>query len=293
MKEKRLFGFLVVILLLIIFILVLSVFGPSPRTADQPVIAQGELQKTEPSDRPKQTEKEDIPIQDKKTETDNHSKEEYNFESLLAAPAGTKVDNKHLDMGKVDRCFYSVKIDNNVFSRIKGKSFGEDCSIDRDDLRYVKVLHYGFDDQIYVGELIVNKLIAEDIKDIFLELFEAAYPIEQIRLIDDYEADDELSMTANNTSCFNFRTIAGSSQISNHAKGLAIDINPLYNPYVKISEEVMVVQPDAGKPYTDRELEEPYYIEKGDLCYEAFSKRGFRWGGEWNTVKDYQHFEIG
>ena len=111
-------------------------------------------------------------------------------------------------------------------------------------------------------------------------------------LIDEYGAEDSLSMADNNTSAFNYREIAGSSRLSKHAKGLAIDINPLYNPYVKqTGEGEAVVSPLEGAAYADRAQEFPYKIEEGDLCCQLFGAHGFIWGGSWNSVKDYQHFE--
>ena len=98
-------------------------------------------------------------------------------------------------------------------------------------------------------------------------------------------------MEANNTSAFNFRTVEGSTTLSNHAYGLAIDINPKYNPYVKVSNGTTVVYPDNAAEYADRSVDCDYYINRDDICYQAFVSRGFTWGGDWTTVKDYQHFE--
>ena len=113
-----------------------------------------------------------------------------------------------------------------------------------------------------------------------------------MRLIDEYDADDERSMQANNTSCFNFRAIAGSTKLSKHSQGLAIDINPLYNPCVKQRKDGRtVVQPATGRKYANRNKRWPYMIVKDDLCYRLFIEHGFKWGGSWRTTKDYQHFE--
>ena len=112
-------------------------------------------------------------------------------------------------------------------------------------------------------------------------------------LIDNYNADDELSMRANNTSCFNFRKVAGSKVLSKHSTGHAIDINPLYNPYFKKRNGKIFYQPKTAKAYLNRNHKFPYKITKGDLCYKLFIQHGFKWGGDWKTVKDYQHFEKG
>ncbi len=182
-------------------------------------------------------------------------------------------------------------LSNEVFLRMQGKSYPEGCSVRRSELRYLQVKHYDAEGKIHKGELVCNKKIATDLLDIFRKLYEARYPIEKIALIDDYDADDERSMTANNTSCFCFRPISGSKRLSKHAQGLAIDINPLYNPCVKTKDGKTVVQPAAGKRYADRSKKSPYKLKRGDLCHRLFIEHGFRWGGDWNSLKDYQHFE--
>lgn len=193
------------------------------------------------------------------------------------------------DFGE-ERCFASSEIPDDVFSRMTGKSFPEDCTVSRDSLRYLKVLHYNLQGEILTGELVCNHLIANDLCDVFRELFQKQYPIEKIRLIDDYDADDEASMTDNNTSCFCFRALAGAKQLSMHALGMAVDVNPLYNPYVRDRNGVMHIQPRAGEPYSDRSLSFDYKIQYGDECQRTFRKYGFFWGGLWPDYKDYQHF---
>lgn len=143
-----------------------------------------------------------------------------------------------------------------------------------------------------VGEMVVNKAIADDVLHIFRELFEGSYPIERMRLIDYWDADDERAMTANNSSSFNFRFISHTRKVSKHGMGMAIDINPLYNPYTKtLRNGTTIVEPAAGKAYLDRRRQFRYKITRGDLCHRLFRKYGFRWGGDWKTMKDYQHFE--
>jgi len=194
--------------------------------------------------------------------------------------------------GGLDKCFAAEPIPDDVWARMQGKTYKENPYIKRSDLRYLRVLHRNADDSICQGEMVCNKAIAEDLIDIFRKLYEAHYPIERMRLIDDYDADDERSMTDNNTSCFNFRTIAGSKKLSKHSLGLAIDINPLYNPCVKQSKNGgTIVQPASARRYANRKKRWPYKITKGDLCYRLFVEHGFKWGGEWRSLKDYQHFE--
>ena len=129
--------------------------------------------------------------------------------------------------------FTSEEIPDEVFARMAGKSYKEDCTVPREDLRYLRISCVGADGSPYIGEMVAAADLAEDLLDIFRQLYEAGYPIERMQLIDDYDASDQASMEANNTSCFNFRQIAGSTKLSNHSLGRAVDINPLYNPYVK------------------------------------------------------------
>lgn len=189
-------------------------------------------------------------------------------------------------------CSNISKIDDAIFQRIYKKSYKENCTISLDNLRYITVSYYGFDCRINTGELIACKDIADKLVSIFKELFDICYPIEKIFLVDEYDADDLRSMADNNSSCFNYRTIEGTSTLSNHSLGLAIDINPLYNPYVRYIEGCESVLPANGVPYADRSRHCPYYIHKGDACYNIFIKHGFTWGGDWKNSKDYQHFEI-
>ena len=188
--------------------------------------------------------------------------------------------------------FWVSEIDDATFARIKGKSYKDDCPIPLEDLRYLHVLHKDLQGITHGGELICNVYIASDVLEIFRALFLADYPVERVRLVDEYDADDETSMRDNNSSCFNFRFISHTTRISKHGLGLAVDINTLYNPYVKTAKGKLTIEPATAGKYTDRSKKFPYKIEKGDLCYKLFTERGFEWGGEWKTVKDYQHFEV-
>ena len=187
--------------------------------------------------------------------------------------------------------FCQEEISDAVFSRMMGKSYKEECTTPREELRYLRVLHYNKVGEELQGELVCHKDIADDLLAIFRELYQAKYPIERMVLIDEYDADDEASMRANNTSAFNFRKASGMRTLSKHSTGMAIDINPLYNPLVKHREGRTRVYPSNATPYIDRTRDFPYKIVKGDLCYRLFKKYGFSWGGDWKSSKDYQHFE--
>ena len=189
--------------------------------------------------------------------------------------------------------FFSVQpIPDNIFALMRGKTYKDDCTVPRDDLRYLLCLHKDLEGRSIVGEMVVSKDVAGTLRDIFLKLYEASYPIEKMRLPDYWDADDGLMMRDNNSSCFNFRRISGSSSLSRHSLGIAVDINPLYNPYVKVRNGVTVIDPPTGAPYADRSADFIYKISEDDLCFRLFKEAGFEWGGDWTSLKDYQHFEL-
>ena len=179
-------------------------------------------------------------------------------------------------------------INEEIAATMTGKSFHENTHIQLEDLRYVKVIHVGYDGNDHQGALVVHEVIAEDVVAIFQDMYEAKYPIESVIPIDAFDGDDNRSMMANNSSAFNYRVVSGTDRLSRHAYGLAVDINPFVNPWVTSSG----VFPEEAAKYADRTLEDQGMIKKGDACYKAFVSRGFTWGGEWNSSKDYQHFDI-
>ena len=187
--------------------------------------------------------------------------------------------------------FFYEPITDKIKARINGLSYKDNCTVPYEDLRYLNVLYCNFEGESITGEIICNKAIAQDLLEIFYELYENNYPIEKIKLIDEYNADDDLSCAENNTSSFNYRVVGGTTKLSKHALGLAIDINPFYNPYITYPNGVERISPAGSEPYADRNIDLPYLIKKGDLCYNLFIQHGFTWGGEWKTMKDYQHFQ--
>lgn len=190
--------------------------------------------------------------------------------------------------------FSYSKISKSIKERINGVSYHKNRYISYSDLRYVQVRYYNYKGKEKTGEMIVNKAIASDVVNVFYELYKIKYPIRRIRLVDEYDADDNKSMSADNTSCFNYREIAGSGgSLSMHGLGLAIDINPRINPCVGGAHGIV---PDNGKAYAERNIKKckgkykAYMIHKNDAAYNIFKKYGFSWGGSWNKMKDYQHF---
>ena len=187
--------------------------------------------------------------------------------------------------------FYYEPLSDDVISRITGISYVDNPNISLDDLRYLSLLYVDFNGDTKHGEMICNKSIAQDLLEIFYELYNNDYRLESVKLIDEFDGDDTKSMLANNTSCFNYRVVEGSKKLSNHAYGLAVDINPFYNPYITYKDDVTKISPAGSEAYADRTLDFPYKIDENDLAYKLFTQHGFKWGGNWNSVKDYQHFE--
>ncbi|WP_024865239.1 M15 family metallopeptidase [Butyrivibrio sp. FCS014] len=188
--------------------------------------------------------------------------------------------------------FYYEPISDEVFHRISGISYPVNCKVSLDELRYLKVLYVDFEGETKEGELICNEKIAQDLLEIFYGLYQSDYQIESIKLVDEFGGDDTASMLANNTSCFNYRVVEGTTRLSNHAYGLAIDLNPFYNPYITYNKDMTVnVSPKGSEAYADRDADFPYKIDENDLAYKLFKEHGFKWGGNWNNSKDYQHFE--
>ncbi len=187
--------------------------------------------------------------------------------------------------------FYQETLSDTLIERITGSSYHENDDISLDQLRFLHVLYYDFNNEIKDGELICNKQIADDLLEIFSTLYDNAYQIDKIQLIDVYDADDDLSCADDNTACFNYRVVAGSTTLSKHALGMAIDINPFYNPYVTYPDGKERISPAGSEVYADRSNDNPHMIRKGDLCYQLFIDHGFTWGGEWKSLKDYQHFQ--
>lgn len=206
--------------------------------------------------------------------------------------SGTVLSAREISTLGIERCFSSEPIPDPVFRRMKGKTFRPNPTIKRESLRYLRLLHVDSDGKTRMGEMVCNKAIAADLVSIFRKLYDAHYPIQRIALLDDYDADDERAMGDNNTSCFCYRTATGSKKLSAHARGMAVDVNTFYNPYVrKTRSGKLIVHPAGAERYADRTKKFNYKIDTSDLCYRLFRAHGFKWGGAWRSCKDYQHFE--
>lgn len=160
------------------------------------------------------------------------------------------------------------------------------CPVAATDLAWVKVTFWGFDDARHTGELLVNAAVAEDLVTVFRTLYDARFPIEEMRITTKAEQTAEPTGDGNNTGAFNCRPVRGETFFSQHAYGLAIDVNPFQNPYIKGD----LVLPELARAYTDRAVQRPGMILPGDAVVTAFAGIGWTWGGSWNSLKDLQHF---
>ena len=165
-------------------------------------------------------------------------------------------------------------------------SWTEQCPVTLDQLAYVTVSHFGFDGRFHTGELLVNAEVAEGIVGVFRTLHESRFPIEQMRVIRAEEIDAPPTGDWNDTTSFVCRPAVGSRSWSQHAYGLAVDINPFHNPYLKGD----LVLPELASAYVARDEVRPGMIGSDSVVVEAFADIGWPWGGNWNTLKDWMHF---
>jgi len=196
-----------------------------------------------------------------------------------------------IDTGKnyipTEPIFTSEPLPDNIIELITDRSFPERTPFPHSDLVYLTITHVDFYGNDRIGNLIVAAEIGDEVLDIFREIHEYSFPIYRMRLIDFYDTSDYLSMADNNSVAFNFRYIAGTTRISRHGFGMAIDINPIQNPYIRGD----TIWPLAGSEYLDRTYIRPGMIVEGDAVYRAFTSRGWIWGGHWTSPIDFHHFE--
>jgi hypothetical protein len=153
-------------------------------------------------------------------------------------------------------------------------------------LALLRMNHWGFDGLVHRGELVCAASLVDEVSEAFARIFAARFPIAGMVRVDVFGGDDNASMAANNTSGFNFRVIAGTDRLSQHALGEAIDINPVQNPWLRNG----VILPPAGRDYLDRTDVRPGMIVRPGPVTDAFDAIGWDWGGDWQDYKDYHHF---
>jgi hypothetical protein len=167
-------------------------------------------------------------------------------------------------------------------------SWHRGCPVAPSGLRRIDMTYWGMDDKPHDnGQLVVNAKAADDLVTVFRKLYTMRYPIRRMEPVDKYKGSDFESIEADNTSAFNCRNATGSSSFSQHAFGLAVDINTCENPYVYADGHVAHKQ---CKKFADRSIKAPGVIHAGDRVVKAFASIGWGWGGEWSGARDYQHF---
>ena len=165
-------------------------------------------------------------------------------------------------------------------------SYRPGCPVAPAGLRRLDVSYWGFDRKPHVGSIVVRVSETTDVVSVFRRLYAARFPIRRLRLVEAYRGSDDASMAADNTSGFNCRRVYPGGPWSAHAYGLAIDLNPVENPYVHGG----LVEPAAGRRYLDRTERRRGMVVAGDAVFRAFAAIGWPWGGQWTSSKDYQHF---
>jgi hypothetical protein len=184
-------------------------------------------------------------------------------------------------------------IDSTIKHRmVKGNSWRKGCPVPLKNLCYLRLKYRDFNGQDRVGELIVHENVAVEVKKIFEELYEINYPIRKMKLVSDYKGSDWQSIEADNTSAFNCRNATGSTKWSKHSYGKAIDLNSIENPYISRSGHIAH---KASHKYRKRihknnSPADKAVLLKHDKVVKIFKKYGWKWGGDWSGVKDYQHF---
>jgi len=175
---------------------------------------------------------------------------------------------------------------------IKGNSWRKGCPVSVKDLRYLRLEYLDFKGKTTMGEMIVHKDVSYEVTEIFKALHEIGYPVKKMKLVSDYKGSDWQSIEADNTSAFNCRNATGSKKWSKHSYGKAIDINPIENPYISRSgrishKESLTYRKRVHKKST---FSDKAVLLKDDKATKIFKKYGWKWGGDWKGVKDYQHF---
>jgi len=182
--------------------------------------------------------------------------------------------------------FESVVVDPAPEDVIARSTWAPGCPVPATDLAWVRLTFWGFDDQRHTGELLVNRSVAQDVVTAFRQLYDARFPIEEMRITTKAEQTAPPTGDGNDTGAFNCRAVRGATSYSQHAYGLAIDVNPFQNPYLKGD----LVLPELAGGYRDRSWQRPGMILPGGPVVRAFARIGWGWGGSWHSLQDLQHF---
>ncbi len=168
--------------------------------------------------------------------------------------------------------------------------FGENVHhfpLEIDELSLLTLSYFDFNGISQQGEMVIYSELADEVINIFNKLHRARFPIASMQHIHEYNHCDRCSMEQNNSYAYCFRTISETDRLSWHSFGVAIDINPMQNPCITQQE----IMPKSGKKYRNRKSQLPGMISEGGVVHRAFSEAGWEWGGDWQTLKDYHHFQ--
>ncbi len=170
--------------------------------------------------------------------------------------------------------------------RRMGETWSPSCPVPLSGLRYVTVGFHGYDGEPHTGELVVNATVARDVVGVFRRLWSARFPIEEMRLVTTADLDAPPTGDGSNTAAYVCRTTRGTTTLSSHAYGLAVDVNPFVNPYRKGD----LVLPELASAYLDRSWHRPGMVLRGGVVTRAFAAVGWTWGGDFDSVSDPMHF---
>jgi hypothetical protein len=182
--------------------------------------------------------------------------------------------------------FVATELPPAVRRRVTGVSWHRGCPVGLGRLRYLRIAYHGFDGRVHRGEMVANASAVRPLRRAFASLYRSRFPIRRMRLVDDYGGSDFDSIEADNTSAFNCRRATGQSRWSQHAYGLAVDINPIENPYVANGR----TSHRASRRFLDRSRHRRGIAWPGGALVRAFDGVGWGWGGRWSNPTDYQHF---
>lgn len=194
--------------------------------------------------------------------------------------------NKKKEVKSYPKVTETIKLDTIIDSdlkKIKVRSDLKNFKSIYKELSLINVYYFGYDSLVHRGQLVCHKSVANELKEVFIELYKIKFPVESVRPISFFDWNDEISMSSNNTSCFNYRTVSKTNKLSEHSKGLAIDLNPKYNPYISSKG---VISPRNGQ-YNNNNIGT---ILADSKVISLFKDKGWKWGGNWKRSKDYQHF---
>lgn len=192
-----------------------------------------------------------------------------------------------VDVAAPPFAFHAAPLTQGLRHRLYGSSWRPGCPVSLEQLRYVRLSYVGFDGRRHRGELVVHADAVAATRTAFSFLYGKRFPIRRMRLVDDYGASDHASIEADNTSAFNCRRATGATRWSQHAYGRAIDVDPIENPYVYADGTTTHAR---SRPYLDRTDHRPGMAYRGGTLVRAFSRAGWKWGGDWPRPTDFQHF---